>query len=122
MVVTKKRRSAVGLGGISGQLREIITRRGLTAYSIAVDAGLEPSIVSRFLAHERGLTLASLDAIAEALGLRLIERGKRPKATTDERPGSPAVQMVAIVPPSAPASIERAGVSESDTPAMTAAD
>jgi transcriptional regulator with XRE-family HTH domain len=86
MVVTKKRRTAAGSGGISGQLREIITRRGLTAYSIAVDAGLEPSIVSRFLAHERGLTLASLDAIAEALGLRLIERGKRPKAS-DDRPG-----------------------------------
>jgi transcriptional regulator with XRE-family HTH domain len=76
MTTTKKRRSATHSGGISGQLREIIHRRGLTAFSIARDAGLEPSVVSRFLSRERGLTLASLDAIADAIGLRLVEKGR----------------------------------------------
>ena len=87
MTTTKRRRSAARSGGISGQLREIIARRGLKAYAIAQDAGLEPSVVSRFLSHERGLNLASLDAIADALGLRLVEKGKPRRAGTP--PGPP---------------------------------
>jgi transcriptional regulator with XRE-family HTH domain len=91
---TKRRHRPVGTGaGIAGQLREIIGSRDLTAYSVAHAAGVAPSVVSRFLSRERGLTLETFDAIAGALGLRLVETAKgrtRPLAKT-ARP-SPACQ------------------------------
>jgi transcriptional regulator with XRE-family HTH domain len=81
MSATKRRHRPVGTGsGIAGQLREIITGRGLTAYSVAHSAGIATSVVSRFLNRERGLTLETFDAIAGTLGLRLVEtaKGRRP--------------------------------------------
>jgi transcriptional regulator with XRE-family HTH domain len=81
MSATKRRHKLVGAGaGIAGQLREIIVGRGLTAYSVAHSAGIAPSVVSRFLSRERGLTLETFDALAGALGLRLVEtaKGRRP--------------------------------------------
>jgi transcriptional regulator with XRE-family HTH domain len=106
MTTTKKRRTATHSGGISGQLREIIHRRGLTAFSIARDAGLEASVVSRFLSRERGLTLASLDAIADAIGLRLVEkgRGRAGGVATKE----PTITVMATVEPgSSEAAVEQ---------------
>ena len=77
MPTTKKRRpSAPAPSAISGQLREIISGRGLTAYAVAQSAEVSPSVVSRFLSRERGLTLETFDAIAGALGLRLVETGR----------------------------------------------
>ena len=64
---------------IANRLREIIAARGLTAREVAEGSAVSPSIVSRFLARERGLTLESLDAIAGHLGLYLAE-GRRPVA------------------------------------------
>jgi hypothetical protein len=90
MAATKKRRVAPTSSGISGQLREIIHRRGLKAYSIAMDAGLQPSVIGALN------TLASLDAIADALGLRLIEKGKgRPKP--DEPMGPSPTMPVSVL-------------------------
>ena len=57
---------------VSDQLREIILSRG-PGHAIARAAGVDPGIVSRFLRHERGLTLETLDRLAESLGLRLVE-------------------------------------------------
>src|SRR3954447_2748250 len=76
---TKRRRPAPAptpSAGFAGQLREIIAGRDLTAYSVARSAGVAPSVVSRFLSRERGLTLETFDAIAGALGLRLVESGR----------------------------------------------
>lgn len=56
---------------ISNQLREIIRSRGLTPYAVAQAAKVSPSVVTRFMNGERGLTLTTFDAIATALGLRL---------------------------------------------------
>ncbi len=90
----KKRRVKSGRpgAGMAGQLREIIGGRGLSAYSVGGMAGVSASVVSRFLSRERGLTLESFDAIAGALGLRLIEtaRGKarppKPARSAGDRP------------------------------------
>ena len=73
---TRKRRPSANPAAISGQLREIIAGRSLTAYSVAQSAGVSPSLVSRFLSRERGLTLGTFDAIAAGLGLRLVETGR----------------------------------------------
>lgn len=91
MPPTKRRRSPpASHAGIAGQLREIIAGRGLTAYSVAQSAGVAPSVVSRFLSRERGLTLETFNAIAEALGLRLVETARgRGRPSKPARPGRP---------------------------------
>ncbi len=43
---------------------------------LARKAGLEPSQVWRFAVGERGLTLANLDKLADALGLEVKQRGR----------------------------------------------
>jgi transcriptional regulator with XRE-family HTH domain len=58
---------------ISDQLREVIAARGLSGYAVATAAGLNPAIISRWIGGERGLSSESLDAVAEALGVRLVE-------------------------------------------------
>jgi plasmid maintenance system antidote protein VapI len=58
---------------VSEKIRETIRARGLTASAVAIEAKVNPSVVSRFVARERGMTSDSLDAVAEVLGLRLVE-------------------------------------------------
>jgi len=77
MPPTKRPRTAPAQSaGFADQLRSTIAARGLTAYSVARSAGVAPSVVSRFLSRERGLTLETFDAISGALGLRMIESGR----------------------------------------------
>jgi transcriptional regulator with XRE-family HTH domain len=63
---------------ISDQLRRIFLDRRLTPTEIADKSGIDRSIISRFLRDDddperRGLTLASVDKLAYAYNLRLIE-------------------------------------------------
>src|SRR3954451_8153391 len=96
---TKRRRPAgapQASAGFPGQLREIIVTRRLSAHAVAESAGVAPSVVSRFLARDRGLTLQTFDAIAGGLGLKLVEtargRGRlaRPAAP---RPAAPDLEV-----------------------------
>jgi transcriptional regulator with XRE-family HTH domain len=70
------RRIVIDRHTVSQQLRDVIRHRGLTAYALARDAGIDPGMVSRFLTGERSLRLDSVDRIAAALGLRLVEVGR----------------------------------------------
>jgi hypothetical protein len=56
---------------VSGTLRAAIAGRGLTAYAVARMTGVDTSVVARFLAGERGLSMKSLDRLCEALELEL---------------------------------------------------
>jgi transcriptional regulator with XRE-family HTH domain len=58
-------------GPVSKGLREAIQGRGWTAYAVAKQSGVSVDAVQRFLNEERGLNLATVDRIAEALGLAL---------------------------------------------------
>lgn len=58
-------------GPVSRGLREAISERGLTAYAAAKRAGVSVDAIQRFLKEERGLTLATVDKLADALGLAL---------------------------------------------------
>jgi Cro/C1-type HTH DNA-binding domain len=62
---------------ISDAIREVIRRRGLTAYAVAKAAGILPHVVGRFLDAEnpRDLRLKTADKIAAALGLVVVEQG-----------------------------------------------
>jgi plasmid maintenance system antidote protein VapI len=66
---------------ISRGLRDTISERGLTAYAAAKRAGVSVDAVQRFLNEQRGLNLATVDKLADALGLMLCP--------SDARPGSP---------------------------------
>ena len=63
---------------LSYQLREFIESRGITAYALGKDAGVDATVIGRFLAGERDLRLGTADRIAQALGLRLVEVAARP--------------------------------------------
>lgn len=56
---------------ISGALRETIRKKGLTAYATAKQAGVSVDAVQRFMNSERGLTLGTVDKIADTLDLKL---------------------------------------------------
>ena len=77
--------------GLTHQLREIISSRGLTAYAAARLAGVDPGVVSRFLTGQRDIRFGTADRLAAALDLRLVEvarrapgRPRRPSTATGE--------------------------------------
>jgi transcriptional regulator with XRE-family HTH domain len=60
---------------VSVALRDTIREQGLTAYATAKLAGCSVDAVQRFLNNERGLNLATVDKIADALDLTLCTDG-----------------------------------------------
>jgi plasmid maintenance system antidote protein VapI len=58
---------------VTETVRDTIVARSLTAYRVSQTIGTRPHVVQRFLNRERDLRGATLDKIAEALGLALIE-------------------------------------------------
>jgi plasmid maintenance system antidote protein VapI len=65
------KKSRASKAPISGVLRNTIRERGLTAYAAAKQSGVSVDAVQRFLNHERGLTLATVDKLTSALELTL---------------------------------------------------
>ncbi len=56
---------------VSEALRDEIIERGLTAYAAAKQSGVSVDAVQRFLNEQRGLTLTTVDKLADSLGLTL---------------------------------------------------
>ncbi len=67
-------------GPVSKGLREAISERGLTAYAAAKQAGVSVDAIQRFLKEERGLTLSTVDKLADALGLTLCPDDPQPSS------------------------------------------
>ncbi len=61
---------------VSHQLRESIADDGRTAYALGKAAGVDAGMIQRFVNRERGLTLETVDRLALALGMRLVETGR----------------------------------------------
>lgn len=59
------------------QIREAINTSGVTPYVLAKDAGISDSVLSRFLNGSGGLTLKTLDALAEVLGWEITQTVQR---------------------------------------------
>jgi plasmid maintenance system antidote protein VapI len=57
---------------LSDQLRELIAAADPSAYELARNAGVDRSVLSRFLAGKRTITLETADRLAAVLKLRLI--------------------------------------------------
>lgn len=62
---------------LSEQLKAAIERSGLSCYQIGKAAGIDRTLISRFLAGERSISLDTADAVARALRLKLMEVGRR---------------------------------------------
>ena len=74
---------------ISGQLHAILTRGEHNLYEVAKAAKVPLSSLTRFVDGERGLTLATADKLADALGLKLVETGRdRVRTSKSPRPRS----------------------------------
>jgi hypothetical protein len=54
-------------------VRRTILERKLSGVAVADAAGIAPACVHRFMSFDRGMTSASLDRVAAALGLVLVE-------------------------------------------------
>lgn len=66
-----------GSASLSDQLREILRAEigDGSVYDFAQEAGVDRSILSRFLAGKRTITLAVADRLGELLRLRIVGRG-----------------------------------------------
>jgi transcriptional regulator with XRE-family HTH domain len=60
------------MGNLTDQIRDAIRGSGTTMYQLAKQIGVPASTLSRFMAGKHGLALATLDKLAEVLGLQLM--------------------------------------------------
>lgn len=66
------------VGGVTSErLRVAIRASGLSQNEVARRAGIDPGMVNRFLHGTRGLTLATAEKVADAIGIELTLTAKR---------------------------------------------
>lgn len=58
---------------ISAKVRAVIETRKLSAYAVATAAGVDPPGVLRWMKGEKQIAAPTLDKVAAALGLTLVE-------------------------------------------------
>jgi hypothetical protein len=67
---------------LSDQLRQAIERSGVSRYSIWQQTGIDQGSLSKFMDGERGLSIESIDKLADLLGLHICTADaeqRRPK-------------------------------------------
>ena len=63
---------------LTDQIRRAIDESGVSRYRLWKETGIDQAVLSRFMAGKAGMTLKSLDVLADALGLRVVaDRSKR---------------------------------------------
>ena len=63
----------------SDQIRQAIKDSDLTRYQIWQRTGIDQTTLSKFVRGYRGMSLESLDVLAECLGLRIVSEERRDK-------------------------------------------
>ena len=71
---------------LSDELRAAIDKADLSAYELAQAAGVDRSVLSRFLAGKRSITLETADRLAEVLELPSSPGGRLRRRRTLIRP------------------------------------
>jgi len=64
---------------ISDQLRGQLLAAGESLYELAGRAGVPRSCLAAFVRGDRGLTVDTIDRVCAALGLQLVQTGRRRK-------------------------------------------
>jgi plasmid maintenance system antidote protein VapI len=90
--MAKKRKKVGPVGMLEGAIRDRIRGLNLTPYRVGKMTGVDASVIQRFMADERSLTLDTAEKLAKALDLVLmIKPGStlamdlvRDQATKDE--------------------------------------
>jgi transcriptional regulator with XRE-family HTH domain len=67
----------MGRKPFSDQVRDAVDASGMSRYAICKAIGLNQGAMSRFMAGNSGLSMDTLDRLAELLGLSITARPKR---------------------------------------------
>jgi len=70
---------------LSAELRQAIERSGLSRYGIWQQTGIDQGSLSKFMDGERGLSIESIDKIAELLGLHICTADAERNRPKDRR-------------------------------------
>ena len=65
------------MGRILEEIRRAVEASGKTRYRIAKESGVAESQLCRLVSGERGLSVESVERLAECLGLEIVIRPKR---------------------------------------------
>jgi transcriptional regulator with XRE-family HTH domain len=60
---------------LSDQIRRAVNDSGMSRYAICKIGAFDKAMISRFMAGKRGLSLTTLDRLAEVLRLRIVADG-----------------------------------------------
>ena len=66
---------------LSDQIRAVVEKSDLSRYRICKETGIDKGAMSRFMSGDVGLSLDSLDRLADLLDLRISTSPKRRKGT-----------------------------------------
>jgi transcriptional regulator with XRE-family HTH domain len=70
--------NSMGHKRFSDQIRAAVDASGISRYRICQEIGLNQGAMSRFMSGKGGLSMDTLDRLADLLGLEIVAR---PKAT-----------------------------------------
>ncbi len=70
---------------ISESLKRFIEAAELSQRQIALNAGITPAVLNRFLRQGRGLSIEGIDGLCRVLGLQLVQTAKTPKTPAQRR-------------------------------------
>jgi transcriptional regulator with XRE-family HTH domain len=70
---------------LSEELREAVERAGLSRYSIWQQTGIDQGTLCKFMAGDRGLSIESIDKLAELLGLHICTADAEPSRPKGRR-------------------------------------
>ena len=74
---------------VSDAVRRAIDAAGVRRSAICKEAGIDEASISRFMAGKTGLTTATLDRLADVLGLDVVARGPVRVPPPDKRGPKP---------------------------------
>lgn len=69
----------------SETVREAFRSSGLSIRELARRSGVEPSVLSRFMNGQVGISLMTFEKLAPELGLRVTRSARRPATPKDSR-------------------------------------
>ena len=72
---------------ISDALMRFVEDSELSQRQIALQAGITPAVLNRFLRQGGGMSRDGLDRLCRVLGLQLVQTGKTPKSAALIRKG-----------------------------------